>query len=134
MAGTSLYPDVAEKLHSISFSHFRGYSSDITVTNGPKFLMRLFISRKGIFKKKWPQNKDNVLSQKATEPMELYKTRGQEPKADAVETCLNIDHVKTHSRNYKSRVAISQTFNGFYADCRKPQQGGTTQRGSATKV
>jgi hypothetical protein len=74
----------------------------------------LLIPRKGISSiKKWPQNKDNVLSQKATEPMELYKTRGQEPKADAVETCLNIDHVKTHSRNYKSRVAISQTFNGF---------------------
>jgi peptidyl-dipeptidase Dcp len=80
---------------STSFSHIfqGGYSSDITVTNGPKFDADAFISRKGIFKRS-TKFKDNVLSKGGTElPMELYKIQRSRTKSGCiVETCwVDID-------------------------------------------
>ncbi|WP_144893955.1 M3 family metallopeptidase [Flavobacterium tiangeerense] len=92
MAGTSLYPDVAENCMSTSFSHIfqGGYSSGYYSYKWAEVLDAdafAYFQEKGIFNKEVATKfKDNVLSKGGTElPMELYKKfRGQEPKADAL--------------------------------------------------
>ncbi|WP_158729251.1 MULTISPECIES: M3 family metallopeptidase [unclassified Flavobacterium] len=92
MAGTSLYPDVAENCMSTSFSHIfqGGYSSGYYSYKWAEVLDAdafAYFQEKGIFNKEVATKfKDNVLSKGGTElPMELYKRfRGQEPKADAL--------------------------------------------------
>ncbi|MFV8352428.1 M3 family metallopeptidase [Flavobacterium sp. XS2P14] len=92
MAGTSLYPDVAENCMSTSFSHIfqGGYSSGYYSYKWAEVLdadVFAYFQEKGIFNKEVATKfKDNVLSKGGTElPMELYKRfRGQEPKADAL--------------------------------------------------
>ena len=92
MAGTSLYPDVAENCMSTSFSHIfqGGYSSGYYSYKWAEVLDAdafAYFQEKGIFNKEVATKfKDNVLSKGGTElPMELYKKfRGQEPKANAL--------------------------------------------------
>ena len=92
MAGTSLYPDVAENCMSTSFSHIfqGGYSSGYYSYKWAEVLDAdafAYFQEQGIFNKEVATKfKDNVLSKGGTElPMELYKRfRGQEPKADAL--------------------------------------------------
>ncbi|MFV8333040.1 M3 family metallopeptidase [Flavobacterium sp. GSP14] len=92
MAGTSLYPDVAENCMSTSFSHIfqGGYSSGYYSYKWAEVLDAdafAYFQEKGIFDKEVATKfKDNVLSKGGTElPMELYKRfRGQEPKPDAL--------------------------------------------------
>jgi len=92
MAGTNLYPDVAENCMSTSFSHIfqGGYSSGYYSYKWAEVLDAdafAYFQEKGIFNKEVATKfKDNVLSKGGTElPMELYKKfRGQEPKADAL--------------------------------------------------
>nr|WP_309758019.1 M3 family metallopeptidase [Flavobacterium sp.] len=92
MAGTSLYPDVAENCMSTSFSHIfqGGYSSGYYSYKWAEVLDAdafAYFQEKGIFNKEVATKfKDNILSKGGTElPMELYKKfRGQEPKADAL--------------------------------------------------
>jgi Zn-dependent oligopeptidase len=92
MAGTTLYPDVAENCMSVSFSHIfnGGYSSGYYSYKWAEVLDAdafAYFQEKGIFDKETATKfKDNVLSKGGTElPMELYKRfRGQEPKADAL--------------------------------------------------
>ena len=92
MAGTSLYPDVAENCMSTSFSHIfqGGYSSGYYSYKWAEVLDAdafAYFQENGIFNKEVATKfKDNVLSKGGTElPMELYKRfRGQEPKADAL--------------------------------------------------
>jgi peptidyl-dipeptidase Dcp len=84
MAGTSLYPDVAENCMSTSFSHiffkvifFWIISAE--VLDADAFV---YFQEKEFFTKKWPQNLKITYFQKVAElPMELYKRfRGQEPQ------------------------------------------------------
>ncbi|MBP9848420.1 MAG: M3 family metallopeptidase [Flavobacterium sp.] len=92
MAGTSLYPDVAENCMSTSFSHIfqGGYSSGYYSYKWAEVLDAdafAYFQEKGIFNKEVATKfKDNVLSKGGTElPMELYKKfRGQEPKVEAL--------------------------------------------------
>ena len=92
MAGTTLYPDVAENCMSVSFSHIfnGGYSSGYYSYKWAEVLDAdafAYFQEKGIFNKETATKfKDNVLSKGGTDlPMELYKRfRGQEPKADAL--------------------------------------------------
>jgi peptidyl-dipeptidase Dcp len=92
MAGTSLYPDVAENCMSTSFSHIfqGGYSSGYYSYKWAEVLDAdafAYFQEKGIFNKEVATKfKDNVLSKGCTElPMELYKKfRGQEPKVEAL--------------------------------------------------
>ena len=92
MAGTSLYPDVAENCMSTSFSHIfqGGYSSGYYSYKWAEVLDAdafAYFQEKGIFNTEVATKfKDNVLSKGGTElPMELYKKfRGQEPKVEAL--------------------------------------------------
>ncbi len=92
MAGTSLYPDVAENCMSTSFSHIfqGGYSSGYYSYKWAEVLDAdafAYFQEKGIFNQEVATKfKDNVLSKGGTElPMELYKKfRGQEPKVEAL--------------------------------------------------
>ncbi len=96
MAGTSLYPDVAENCMSTSFSHIfqGGYSSGYYSYKWAEVLDAdafAYFQEKGIFNKEVATKfKDNVLSKGGTElPMELYKKfqRSRTKSRCVVETC-----------------------------------------------